>query len=116
MYALKPLESTSLAKKLSGPPVFNDGYVKRMTLDKKKSVLEMVILSDKNPELGRDTHVRMNLLNLHSFSVSSESVAGGLFIIKRFDIRNEGGSLTLKLESTRGETSVFNFETIELSD
>ena len=116
MYALEPLKATTLAKKLSGPPVFNDGYVKRMTLDKDETVLEMVILSERNPELTKDTYVKMKLKTLHSFTVMSESVANGLFIIDRFDIRNEGGTLHLKLESTRGETNVFRFESIELSD
>ncbi len=116
MYALEPLKATTLAKKLSGPPVFNDGYVKRITLDKDETVLEMVILSERNPELSKDTHVKMKLKKIHLFSVMSESVANGLFIIDHIDIRNEGGTLHLKLESTRGETNMFRFESIELSD
>ncbi len=116
MYELEPMKSTALARKLSSPPVFNEGILKRMTLDKDETVLEMVILSEKNPELKKDTHVNLCLKNLYSFNVESEKVANGLFVIDSLDIRNEGTNLHLRLENTRGETSVFRFESIELKD
>ncbi|MFP4078956.1 MAG: hypothetical protein ACLFUQ_07415 [Candidatus Izemoplasmataceae bacterium] len=116
MYELDVIKSTSLAKKMGGPPVFNDGYLKRITLDRSLTVLEMVILSDHNPSLKKDTVVNLVLHDVHAFNIESEKVDHGLFVINDLDIRREGTGLVMRLESSRGEMSTFHFESIELKD
>ena len=116
MYELDIIKSTSLAKKMGGPPIFNDGYLERVTLDSVQTVLEMVILSDHNPSLQKDTRVNLVLNGVHAFNIESEKVNHGLFVINDLDIRREGNGLIMRLESSRGEVSTFRFQTIELKD
>lgn len=116
MYELDAIRSTSLARKMGGPPIFNDGYLKRVTLERERTILEMVILSDHNPSLKKDTRVNLVLNGVHAFNIESEKVNHGLFVINDLDIRREGNGLLMRLESSRGEMSTFRFDTIELKD
>lgn len=116
MYELDLIKSTSLAKKMGGAPVFNDGYLKKVTLDRSVTILEMVILSDHNPSLEKDTEVKLVLNDVHAFKIESEKVNHGLFVINDLDIVRDGTGLLMRLESSRGEMSTFRFETIELRD
>ncbi len=116
MYALDIIKTTALAKKMGGPPIFNDGYLERVTLDRERTVLEMVILSDHNPSLEKDTRVKLVLCDVHAFNIESAKVTHGLFVINDLDIRREDHGLVMRLESSRGEMSTFRFDSIELKE
>ncbi len=116
MYELDVIKRTQLAKKLGGPPIFHDGFLKKAVLTKESVSLSIEILSDNNPSLDKDTLVTLKLNNVKEIDFTSREHKDNLFIIHDLDIRREDDGLHLRLESARGDVSEFIFETIELSE
>lgn len=114
MYEVDLIKSTKLAKKLGGPPIFNDGFLQKVTLSKEQVVFNIKILSQNNPLLSKDTDIYLKLYTIHKCHFSSDDTENGLLIIHNIDIRKEGEFLRLILESNRGEISEFVFDYIEL--
>ncbi len=114
MYQLDVIKTTKLAKKLGGPPIFHDGFLHSVTLDKNTMTLDIKLLSQSNPLLNTDTRVLLKLTNIIRFSLSSNTVKQALLVIHDLDIRKTNNHLHLILESTDGSLSEVEFETIEL--
>lgn len=114
MYELDLIKSTKLAKKLGGPPIFHDGFLHRVTVDKDIMTLDVKLLSQSNPLLKSDTNVLLKLNNIKRFTMSSRSIKNALLVIHDLDIRKVNDHLHLILESTDGTISEVEFETIEL--
>ncbi|MFW5864812.1 MAG: hypothetical protein ACOCUE_02005 [Candidatus Izemoplasmataceae bacterium] len=116
MYALDVIKKTSLAKKLGGPPIFHDGYLKSIEIEPTRITLNIEILSQVNPLLSHDTLVTLRLKNIHAFNIVSSHVKDHLLIIHDLDIRNEGDRLHLMIESNLKEVIEIYFESIEFTD
>lgn len=116
MYALDVIKKTSLAKKLGGPPIFHDGYLKSIHIEPKAVTLDIEILSSMNPLLTSDTVVKLKLNHIHAFNILSSHVTNHLLIIHDLDIRNEGSQLHLVIETNLKERIEIYFESIDLTD
>ncbi len=114
MYQLDLIKTTKLAKKLGGPPIFHDGFLHRITVDKDTMTLDVKLLSQSNPLLNTDTRVFLKLNNIRHFSLNAKAIKNQLLIIHDLDIRKLNGHLHLILESTDGTISEVEFESIEL--
>ncbi|MFH5881494.1 hypothetical protein [Liberiplasma polymorphum] len=116
MYPLDVIKSTKLAKKLGGPPIFNDGYLQHVLINADTVILDIKILAQNNPLLNNDTQVKLHLKKIHSIRFNTDSSDAYIMIIHDIDVRKEGNLLHLILESSLGEISEFIFESIELND
>ncbi len=116
MYEIDVIKKTKLAKKLGGPPIFHDGFLKKAVFTKERVSLFIEILSDNNPSLNKDTLVTLQLNNVYEIDFTSREHKDNLFIIHDLDIRREDDGLHLRLESARGDVSEFVFESIELCE
>ncbi len=116
MYEIKTVEQTALAKKLGGVPVFHDGVLKCIHIDRDIAILDIEILSENNPRLQKNTVVKLKLHEIKSFDFSATDDGNGLFIIHDLDIRKETDGLHLRMESIDGTINFIRFEHIELTD
>ena len=116
MYALDVIKKTALAKKLGGPPIFHDGLLCEIRLKPNHMVMIIDILSASNPLLKNDTRVSLNMRNIKSYRLESDSVGKYLTVIHDLDIRKQDGLLRLLLETTQGDINEVLFESIELTD
>jgi hypothetical protein len=116
MYALDVIKKTALAKKLGGPPIFHDGYLKRIHIEPSLITLDIEILKAVNPLLKDDTMVTLRLRTIHAFNIVSSHVKNHLVIIHDLDIRNEGDQLHLVIETNLKERIEIYFESIDLTD
>ncbi len=114
MYELDVIKQSALAKKMGGPPIFNDGFLHKVTINPDSITLDIKILSRSNPLLQKDTFVRLLLHGIHSYRFESTDVSHTLMIIHDLDIRREKDRLRMLLESNTGELSEVLFEQIEL--
>ncbi len=116
MYQLDATKSTKLAKKLGGPPVFHDGFLRRIILERERAVLEIEILSDVNPRLEKDTVVNLILREVGAFAFEARDFSKERFVIHDLDFRREDEGIRLFLESARGEKGEITFQSIELKE
>lgn len=116
MYQLDATKSTQLAKKLGGPPVFHDGFLRRIILEKERAVLEIEILSDVNPRLEKDTVVKLILFEVGAFSFAAKDFSKERFVIHDLEFRREDEGIRLCFESARGEKGEIVFQAIELEE
>ncbi len=114
MYELDVIKKTALAKQLGGPPVFHEGRLHAVHIDKDHMALDIMLLSQNNPLLNDDARVTLRLNNLQAFTLKTRRMVNSVFIIHDLDIRKEGEVLRLILESTQGDMNEIVFESIEL--
>lgn len=108
------IKQTALAKKLGGPPIFNDGYLHSISLNKDILIMDIKLLAQNNPLLTKDSRVLLKLYNVQSYHLTSTTHKEALAIIHNIDIRKEENYLRLRLESTLGDMNEVVFESIEL--
>ncbi|MFW5838523.1 MAG: hypothetical protein ACOCU1_01160 [Bacillota bacterium] len=114
MYQLDIIKQTALAKKLGGLPIFNDGFLHSISLNKDVLIMDIKLLAQNNPLLTSDSRVLLKLYNVISYNLTSTTHKEALAIIYNIDIRKEENHLRLLLESTLGDMNEIVFESIEL--
>ncbi len=115
MYQLNVIKQTKLVKQLGGPPVFHDGFLRRVLIDGDEMTLVIRILASNNPLLSADTMVALKLLGVTRTLINATDVGQHVMVIHDLDIRKENDGLHMVLESSSGEVSEVWFAAIELT-
>ncbi len=115
MYQLNVIKQTKLVKQLGGPPVFHDGFLRRVVIDGDTMVLDIRILASNNPLLTDDTMVALKLKGVTRTVIQAMDIGEHVMIIHDLDIRKEEDGLHMLLEANTGEVSEVWFASIELT-
>ncbi len=115
MYAAMIIRESRLAKQMGGPPIFHDGFLKRVSIDERVMTLDIEILAQNNPLLEQDAMVRLELKDLQSLSLQAPECTNHIMVIHDLDIiRQDNQLLSLKLENKEGFVSEVVFAKLDI--